>query len=63
MRTYDDAAEKMAYAMATNAWKDRERGFRNMEREEVMSMIQMALRSGPAKRDRFWRRLSWEAVC
>jgi hypothetical protein len=43
LRTGDDEAEARAYAIATNAWKDRERGFRNMEREEVVSIIKQAL--------------------
>ena len=29
--TEDGDAEKIAYGMATNAWKDSERGFRGME--------------------------------
>jgi hypothetical protein len=45
----DDDAEKMAYAMATTAWKDGERGFRGMEREEVMDMIKQALIRTPSK--------------
>lgn len=40
---YDEDAEKMAYGMATNAWKDGERGFRGMEREEVVALIKQAL--------------------
>jgi hypothetical protein len=49
IRSYDDDAEKRAYAMATNAWNDGDRGFRRMEREEVMSMIQKALIHTPSK--------------
>ena len=45
----DDDAEKMAYGMATNAWKDGERGFRGMEREEVMRLVKRALVSAPSK--------------
>lgn len=40
---YDDDAEKMAYGMATNAWKDGARGFRGMEREEVLTLVKQAL--------------------
>jgi hypothetical protein len=39
----DEDAEGMAYAMATNAWKGGERGFRGMDREEVMSLVKKAL--------------------
>ena len=42
-------AEKMAYAMATNAWKSGQRGFRSMEREEVTSSIKQALTHTPYK--------------
>jgi hypothetical protein len=45
----DADAEKMAYRMATNAWKDDERGFCGMEREEVMDMIKQALIRTPSK--------------
>jgi hypothetical protein len=45
----DEDAEKTAYGMATNAWKDRERGFRNMEREEVISVIKKALAQTPSR--------------
>ncbi len=48
LRTYDGDAEGMAYAMATNAWKDGQRGFRGMEREEVTSMIKKALIHTPS---------------
>ena len=40
----DKDAENRAYGMATNAWNHRERGFRNMEREEVVTAIERALR-------------------
>jgi hypothetical protein len=43
LRTGDDEAESRAYAIATNAQKDGERGFRNMEREEVVSVVRQAL--------------------
>jgi hypothetical protein len=33
----------MAYAMATNQWKDEVRGFRGMSREEVMSVIKSVI--------------------
>jgi hypothetical protein len=39
----DGDAEDMAYGMATNAWKRGERGFRNMDREEVMGLVKSAL--------------------
>jgi hypothetical protein len=38
----DDAAERNAYARATNAWKAGERGFRGMSREEVMETVKSA---------------------
>lgn len=43
----DEDAKEMAYGMATNAWKDNERGFRGMEREEVLSLIKGALARTP----------------
>jgi hypothetical protein len=46
---YDDEAEKKAYGMATNAWKDGERGFRSMEREEVTGLVKQALIHAPSK--------------
>jgi hypothetical protein len=52
LRTGDDEAESRAYALATNAWKDGQRGFRNMEREEVVSMVKRALlRTGSTCRE------------
>jgi len=39
----NDDAERKAYAMATNAWKAGERGFRGMTREEVMQAIKSAI--------------------
>lgn len=39
----DDAAERNAYARATNAWKAGERGFRGMSRKEVMEAVKSAL--------------------
>ena len=39
----DEDANGMAYAMATNAWKKQERGFRFMAREEVLSCIKSVL--------------------
>ncbi len=49
IRTDDDDAEKRAYGMATNEWKSGERGFRSMEREEVVTMIRRALAATPSK--------------
>ena len=43
VRAYDDDAESMAYAQATNAWKDGVRGFRGMSREEVVSVVKSVL--------------------
>ena len=45
----DDDAEKMAYGMATNALKDGERGFRGMDRDEVMALIKRALNNAPTR--------------
>jgi len=45
---YDDDAERMAYGMATNAMKNGERGFRGMEREEVIGLIKQALIHAPS---------------
>ncbi len=39
----DEEAERMAYAVITNAWKDGVRGFRNMERSEVMDLMKRVL--------------------
>ena len=39
----DDVAERNAYARATNAWKERVRGFRGMSREEVVEAVKSAL--------------------
>jgi hypothetical protein len=39
----DQDAEKMAYGMATNAWKEGERGFRDMERDEVVAHVERGL--------------------
>jgi len=44
----DEDAERMAYGMATNMWKSRERGFRSMECEDVMSLIKRALIHSPS---------------
>ena len=46
---YDDDAEKVAYGMATNAWKDGQRGFRGMEREEVVAKMEQALKRTRSK--------------
>ena len=45
----EDDAERMAYGMATNAWKNSERGFQGMEREEVMGVVKRALLHAPSK--------------
>jgi hypothetical protein len=45
----DEDAEKMAYGMATNTWRDGERGFRGMEREEAMGLVKRALTNAPSK--------------
>lgn len=42
---HDPEAESRAYAIATVAWKDGTRGFRNMSREEVVSVLKSALDS------------------
>lgn len=47
--TEDGDAEKIAYGMATNAWKDSERGFRGMEREEVIALVNRAIVHAPSK--------------
>jgi hypothetical protein len=47
--TEDGEAESMAYGMATNALKDGERGFRGMEREEVMGLVKRAITHAPSK--------------
>jgi len=39
----DDAAERNAYARATNQWKAGVRGFRGMSREEVLDEVKSAL--------------------
>ncbi len=49
IHAWDDDAEKMAYGMATNAWKSGERGFRGMAREEVLGLAKRALDSAPSK--------------
>jgi hypothetical protein len=45
----DSHAEKRAYAMATNTLKDRERGFRGMERKEVIGLVEQALIDAPSR--------------
>jgi hypothetical protein len=47
--TEDSDAEKMAYGMATTAWKDGARGFRGMEREEVVGLVKRAIVHAPSK--------------
>jgi hypothetical protein len=39
----DEDAERTAYALATNAWKDGPRGFRGMARIEVMDLMKQVL--------------------
>ena len=39
IRSHDTDAEDKAYTRATNALKDGDRGFRMMEREDVMQQI------------------------
>lgn len=39
----DENAERQAYAIATNAWKDQERGFQGMTREEVIAAVKAEL--------------------
>ena len=43
IRAYDDDADRMTYAQATNAWKDGDRGFRGMSREEVIGIVKSVL--------------------
>lgn len=43
-----DAADK-AFGMATNAWKNGDRGFRGMDRKDVIDAIQRALILAPSK--------------
>ena len=44
----DGDAESVAYGMATNAWKQRDRGFRDMEREDVVALVKRALTHTPS---------------
>ena len=39
----DEAAHKKAYALATNAWKSEVRGFRGMDRQQVVDLMQTTL--------------------
>ena len=43
----DSEAEKMLYARATNLWKDGDRTFRNMSREDVVSFVKIVLDEAP----------------
>ena len=43
LRAHDDNAEHRTYARATEAWKRRDRGFRGMEREDVMHVVKSVL--------------------
>ena len=45
----DEHAEGVAYALATNAWKDGERGFRRMDRKELMELVKLALINTPSR--------------
>jgi hypothetical protein len=45
----DEDAENMAYGMATNAWKAGERGFRGMDRQEVVAAVKRALIHAPSR--------------
>lgn len=50
LRSYDGAADAKAYAMATNAWKNGERGFnRGVTREEVVAEMERCLQSANEK--------------
>lgn len=40
---YNEDSDKIAYGSATNSWKEGVRGFRGMDREEVMSLIKSVL--------------------
>jgi hypothetical protein len=40
---FDPEAESRAYAMATNAWKSGGRGFRSMERQDVIRTMKSVL--------------------
>ena len=41
----DEEADRMTYALATNAWKAKDSGFRDMEREQVISVVRQFLES------------------
>ena len=43
----DSEAEKMLYAQATNLWKDGDRAFRSMSREEVVTLVKTVLTEAP----------------
>jgi len=46
LRSHDGAADGKAYAMATNAWKNGERGFnRGVTREEVLAAMKRCIES------------------
>lgn len=47
--TGDGEAERNAYARATGLWKDQARGFRTMEREEVMAVVKSVLDDTPSR--------------
>ena len=49
LHAYDDDAERMTYARATEAWKDGARGFRLMKREDVMQLVKSVLDDALAK--------------
>jgi len=46
---HDEEADKRAYAYATEAWKDQDRGFRSASREEVMELMKAILDGGSDK--------------
>ena len=43
IRVWDDDAEINAYALASDAWKEEDQGFRTMTREEVMECMKYAI--------------------
>lgn len=47
IRAYDENAERMAYARATNLWK--EGRFRGMSRQELIRLVKDALEDLPDK--------------
>ena len=41
----DDEADRRTFALATNAWKAGDSGFRSMEREQVVPIVRQFLES------------------